>query len=135
MPDFRNDQATIEATIDGAPSGAWTALSGFDGGSGDLKSRQPDGTETPLGGPPTSEDGTISRPYDPVRDPYHRWYNRRGNMPAIVTTRVHDADRRPYGPPVVYTGIVTGVALSPRDPDGNEVRTITLTVSIGTNAG
>lgn len=136
MPNFRSDQFDISVTVDGTPvDGGWNTMAGFDANSGDLKAREPDGKHVALGGPQSIDDGTVARNYDPARDDFHGWTAKRGAASIQIKARARDAARNPYGPPIVYDGILQSVTLSDIDRDGDEVRMVTLGVSANADVG
>lgn len=117
--------------------GVWDTLGGGDVAWSETK-YSPGGMapQRTLGGVKTVNNVTLGRLLD--TDEKNDWatlqtiMQQRSEVPATVTRQPLDKDGRPFGSPLVYTGMIIGVA--PGDTDSNAEGAQLWTVTISTDA-
>lgn len=107
MPYTRDDQIYITVNLDGTPYGAsWDGISGGAGDSNTVKIRV-NGEELDIGGPPTTEDLTLTiQMSDIVAGWMDTFWRRRGKGALSVGFSITDADYNPLVGPFTRTGTV-----------------------------
>lgn len=133
MPAIREDQFQVTMTLDGRGTGVWDVVDGGDVGSESTKYRPGGlGGEVSLGGPQTSENITLRRAFDPVRDGalYSTLRARRGKGSVVVTQQPLDRDGNATGSPIVDSGTVERVGRPQHDSNANGVAMIEVEISV-----
>lgn len=90
------------------------------------------------GGPKTADDMTIERPFVLARDLplYRRARNLTGRARGKIQVQFLDADGRPYGRPLIHTGVLSGATAPDIDADGVGTNmNLTLTFAVETGLG
>lgn len=129
----------VVATVDGISLGYFDTKTGGEpaGESTKRASATSPAKRSALGGPTDLSDVVVSREFRYARDlaAWRSVRNRVGLASASVTVQPLDADRRPYGAPDIYTGILIGATPIEVDSDSSDVAMWSLTVQVDGEVG
>ena len=135
----KQHDARVSVEVDGQDLGVWDEFSPPDEGS-DTGEYRPGGQRHAFATPglPESGDATVTRVLtrENANSIHRRLLQRRGIARMKVTDQPVDMRTGdPWGDPVIYTGILSGVAISDYDSDGDDNRTVELTMHTDTQTG
>lgn len=135
----KQHEARISVQVGGSDLGVFDEFSPPDAGS-ETGVYRPGGSKHAIatGGLPTIGTATVTKTL--LRGDADRLYRRllpqRGEAAMVITEQPTDgAGGDPIGDPTIYRGLLDSVELSDYDSDGNDNRTVTLTMQPNTQVG
>jgi hypothetical protein len=127
----RSSQYSVAVTVDDVDLGVFDSFEGGAGSSEETKYRPGGmGDEVSLGGQQTRENFTVARLYRQDRDHSRaHWLDgRRGRAKVVAKKQPLDADRNPFGRPLVYTGTLLTVSFPDHDSQSDDPAVLSLEV-------
>ncbi|NAZ73853.1 hypothetical protein GTQ99_00210 [Kineococcus sp. T13] len=94
------------------------------------------GPQRAYGAPSSTEDVTVSKPYEDADVELRRYmYSRVGKARVVISKQALDLDGNAFGRAEVYTGILSGVTPGEVDSDSNEVEMWEAMISVDGSVG
>ena len=134
MPFIRSDQAVIHVKVAGVTldTEPWSSLEGGDN-TPEMVQAYPGGMKplVSLGGFPKPTPLTVTRPWEEALiKPYKQLYKNAGQAEAEVSYQALNAEKKPYGEVVTYTGTLGTVTRPNYKAGTSEEAKLTITVDL-----